>query len=89
MNFMAGNWMGTIGTDCQEGTEMARKNTALLVDVLADAGVEKAYDIRSLQFRELPAFCGMFGNLMIGKNNAWNMSPQQRSRPRYCCTDSK
>jgi hypothetical protein len=82
--------MGTIGTACQEGTEMARKKVkALLVDVLGDAGIERAYGVWSLEFRELPAFCGMVGKLIIGKNSAWNMSPQPCSRPRYCRTDSK
>jgi hypothetical protein len=39
---------------------MARKQmAALLVDVLVDAGVERAYGIWSLEFREPPAFCGM------------------------------
>jgi hypothetical protein len=60
--------MGTIGTACQEGTEMLREQVAaLLVDVLLDAGVERAYGIWSLEFRELPAFCGMVGKLIIGK----------------------
>jgi hypothetical protein len=39
-----------------------------LVDVLVDAGVERAYG--SLEFGELPRFCGMFGKLIIGKNSA-------------------
>ena len=48
---------------------MARKRVAaLLVDVLVDAGVERAYG--SLEFRELPAFCGMVGKLISGKNSA-------------------
>ena len=50
----------------QERTEMARKKlAALLVDVLVDAGVERAYSIWSFEFRELPAFCGMVGKLII------------------------
>jgi hypothetical protein len=68
---------------------MARKKTALLVDVLVDAGVERAYGLWSFEFRELPVFCGMVGKLIIGKNSVWNMSLQQGSRPRYCRTDSK
>jgi thiamine pyrophosphate-dependent acetolactate synthase large subunit-like protein len=56
---------------------MARKKVAaLLVDVLVDAGVERAYGIWSLEFREL-AFCGMVGKLIIRKNSAWNMSQQR------------
>jgi hypothetical protein len=69
---------------------MARKKVAvLLVEVLVDAGVERAYGIWSSEFRELPAFCGMVGKLIIGKNSAWNMSQQPCSRPRHCRTDSK
>jgi hypothetical protein len=45
---------------------MARKKKALLVDVLGDAGVERAYGIWSFEFRELPAFCGMVGKLKLG-----------------------
>jgi hypothetical protein len=37
---------------------MARKKVAaLLVDVLVDAGVERAYGIDPWSLRELPAFC--------------------------------
>ena len=47
---------------------MARKKVAaLLVDVLVDEGVERACGIWSLEFRELPAFCGMVGKLILGK----------------------
>jgi hypothetical protein len=82
--------MGTIGTACQERAEMARKKVAaLLVDVLVDAGVERAYGIWSLEFPRASGVCGMVGKLIIGKNSAWNMSPQPCSRPRYCHTDSK
>jgi hypothetical protein len=41
---------------------------------------ERAYGIWPLEFRKLPAFCGMVGRLIIGKNSAWNMSPQPCSR---------
>jgi hypothetical protein len=64
---------------------MARKKVAaLLVDVLVDAGVERAYGIWSLEFPRASGVCGMVGKLIIGKNSAWNMSPQPCSRPRYC-----
>jgi hypothetical protein len=89
MNFMTQQLDGHDTYRLSGGTEMARKNTALLVDVLVDAGVERAYGIWSLEFRELPAFCGMVGKLIVEKNSAWNMSPQQCSRPLYCRRDSK
>src|SRR3989441_3498010 len=45
-NLWHGNCMNAMGTACQRRTDMARKTVAeLLVDVLAEAGVERVYGV--------------------------------------------
>ena len=75
VNFMAGNCMAHRYRLSGKDGDGEKKVAALLVDVLVDAGVERAYGIWSSEFRELPAFCGIGLKRMIGKYSAWNMSP--------------
>ena len=89
----------TVGGDCHQ---FAVRNLELTVELNNEslmlptllwtetaATEDKDHRIWPLEFRELPAFCGTVGKLIIGKNSAWNMSPQPCSRPRYCHIDSK